>query len=163
MLVQIPALAVAGYYLGKAMKPYWPSWLQGWNYGGVPGMVLVFFVVTFWMFPRSVDAALNYTSVELFKLLGMPLLVGLPLAFSWGKLNFIGRSFIWANLISMLFVMGWLYLAAPVRLCNNYLVNQQVVFGKTELIITVGICLLWGGRAFFPAKSNEVTNHEEGA
>ena len=76
------------------------------------------------MLPRALDAALTNPLTEAAKFVSLPALVGLPLALAWQRLPIIGRGFILTNVISMLAVLGWLYIAAPVRICNNYLVGS---------------------------------------
>jgi len=45
-------------------------------------------------------------------------------------------------------VVGWLYVAAPVRVCNFYLVEQQVAAGAGLLAATVAVSLVAGAAAF---------------
>jgi len=148
LLGQLPLLAVSGYLLVPAIAKRWPSRLEGFNAEGFPGILLMVFVLLFWMLPRSLDAALTDPEMEIFKFISVPLLIGVPLAFSWPKLHIISKGFVWANLIAMLMVLGWLYLVSPVRLCNYYLQNQQEVLGQALLLLGAGIALFHAGRAF---------------
>lgn len=149
MLVQIPLLVVAGHLLGPAVARHWPRCLRGGNRGGIAGILLASFTLSFWMLPRSLDAALGDPLMEAAKFLSLPLLAGVPLALSWPRLHPVARGFVWANLISMLAVMGWLYLAAPVRLCNSYLVDQQTLLGWVLLLLTALTTLAWAAGVFF--------------
>lgn len=150
MVIQIPLLAFTGYLFGTGIRKHvWkPEWVQ-YNQNGIPGLIIAIFTSIFWLLPRSLDAALNNTTFELAKYLTAPLMIGLPLAFSWGRLSPIVKGFIWANVISMLFVMGWLYANAPVRLCNNYLKGQQVNLGITLIGLSLFFLFLFFCRAFF--------------
>ena len=145
MLVQVPLLVVAGWLLGQGRS----ETLRGWNANGIPGLLLALFAMAFWSLPRWLDAALSDPLWEALKFITVPVLVGLPLALSWPRLSDLARGFVWANAISMLAFMGWLYIAAPVRVCNNYLVDQQVVFGYSAMLIAVAIALYWIGKGFF--------------
>lgn len=65
------------------------------------------------------------------------LLVGVALLWAGLALPPV-RPFLEATLIGhmiiqipMLVVMGWLYVQSPVRLCNNYLFDQQTALGRT--------------------------------
>ncbi len=149
LLVQIPLLAVSGYLLGPVIGRLRPrGLLGGYNAGGVPGALLAMFVVSFWMLPRSLDAVLDDSFMELAKFVSVPVFIGIPFALSWHKLHAVAKGFIWANLISMLAVLGWLYLASPVRLCNYYLLDQQHVLGWAMLALAAGIAVFQVGGAF---------------
>ena len=148
LLVQIPLLAVSGYLLGPVIGRLRPRRLGGYNTGGVPGVLLAMFAASFWMLPRSLDAVLADSFMEIAKFVSVPVFIGIPLALSWHKLHAIAKGFIWANLISMLAVLGWLYLASPVRLCNSYLLDQQHVLGWAMLALAAGVAVCQAGGAF---------------
>lgn len=140
MLVQIPALIVAGFLIGMDLRSNWPKRLSGFNDGGVAGVLLAIFIITYWSLPRALDAALIYPTFEVLKFVSNTFLVGVPLALSWYKFHPVGKAFVWVNVISMVFVMSWLYIAAPIQLCNSYLENQQVVVGKAFFWIGIILC-----------------------
>lgn len=83
--------------------------------------------------------------METAKFLSLPLLAGFPLARSWPRLPGLVRATLWTNLIPMLGVMGWLYRESPVRLCNNYLLNQQDLLGWVLLAAAALLALYWSG------------------
>jgi cytosine/uracil/thiamine/allantoin permease len=147
MLIQMPLLAMAGIVVAGAMAERWRRSIEAWNGGGLPGLLLASFVASYWMLPRSLDAALGSAPAEVAKFLSLPLLLGLPLALGWPKLHSIARGFVVANLISMLGVVGWLYSEAPVRLCNYYLVDQQVSAGRALIAVAVAMTGAWFGCA----------------
>lgn len=152
MLVQLPLLAALGAYAAGSLPAGMRRWLDNGNAGGVPLTLLAVFAAAFWMLPRSLDGALNHGYMELAKFISLPLLVGVPLALSWHRLASIGRGFLWSNLLSMLVVLGWLYSVAPVRVCTNYLTDQQALLGRSLLFLAVLLTLwlvaglLFGGR-----------------
>lgn len=146
MLVQIPLLALAGWMVGNTVHD---SRYQQWNQKGIPGLLIALFGILFWMIPRWLDAALSEPFWEVAKFITVPLLIGLPLGASWFKISSFTRAIVWTNAISMLVVIGWLYVAAPIRVCNNYLVNQQEEFGYTAMLLALAIALYWIGRVFF--------------
>jgi hypothetical protein len=82
------------------------------------------------------------------KFVTLPLFVGAPLALSWDRLGFIGRGFVIANVLPMWAVVGWLYVVAPVRLCNFHLVEQQVAAGFGLLGAAVVLEVGMGALAF---------------
>jgi len=146
MLVQIPLLALAGWIIGKGL---FSSLFYDWNERGIPGLLIAVFAMFFWMIPRWLDAALSEPLWEVVKFITIPLLIGVPLGISWPRLSSFSRAVVWTNAISMLVVIGWLYVAAPVRVCNNYLVNQQEAFGYTAMLVALAIAIYWIGVVFF--------------
>lgn len=148
MLVQIPLLAVAGVLGAFALPPQLKRRIAVYNAYGLPFILLAGFASTYWMLPRALDTALTDPWMEAAKFASLPLLVGLPLAVSWRPLGTVGRGFVATNFISMLAVIGWLYIVAPVRVCNNYLVNQQTAAGWLLVAITGLLFLAWAAPAF---------------
>ena len=148
MLVQIPLLAFAGGLLATEIPASWTRRIAAWNGGGVSGILLALIVSSWWMAPRALDSALSSNSIELWKFVSLPLFVGAPVALSWRALGMIGRGFVLANVLPMWAVVGWLYVAAPVRLCNFYLVDQQVVAGAGLLAASIALSVAFGLRAF---------------
>lgn len=142
MLLQIPLLAAAGVLIARLLSARRQDALLAVCGGAVPCVVLALFASSYWMLPRALDAALGDPLTEAAKFISLPLLVGLPLALAWGQLTAIGRGFVWTNFISMLAVLGWLYIAAPVRVCNNYLVDEQ---GSTGWLMVKLAMLLFAG------------------
>lgn len=154
MLVQLPLLTAAGWLAAGAALPR--AALARWDDGGWTGIAVAALVSTYWMLPRALDAALASPLAEAGKFLSLPLLVGLPLRWSWPRLSPLGRGFMITNAISMLAFAGWLYIAAPVRVCVYYLADQQIAAGQGLLWAALlgGIALLLrclagpSGRAF---------------
>lgn len=142
MLVQIPLLAVAGWWLSPLLPKRLTDTLPAWNRSGISGIVLVSVVALFWMLPRSMDAALEVPWVEVAKFASVPLLMGLPLAISWPSAGFVVRGVYLVEVVATAFRMGWLYLISPQRLCSNYLLGDQQGLGKAMLAIGAAICLL---------------------
>lgn len=148
MLVQIPGLIASGYFLGLAVRSRISAIWMGWNHGGIPGLFMAIFTIAFWLLPRFVDAALTEPDMEIWKAITLPLFAGIPLAWSWRQLNPLVRCLVWANLLSMIFVMSWLYLSAPVRLCNNFLENQQHSLGTSLFLVGLALAAYWALQAF---------------
>ncbi|MEH7387933.1 hypothetical protein V7147_21415 [Bacillus sp. JJ1521] len=148
MLVQIPLLVCSGYFLAKGFPEKWRTFFLYFNENGIAGILITLFILTYWSLPRAIDAALNEPFMEIVKYTSLPFIAGVFLYYSWGLLGPISKAFIWANVISMLFVMSWLYLASPARLCNNYLVSEQQELGKTMFLVGLVICILFMGRVF---------------
>jgi hypothetical protein len=153
MLVQIPLLVAAGIVAGRLLPERYQGSLLADAGGAIPCVVLAIFASSYWMLPRALDSALANPLTEAAKFITLPALAGLPLALAWKQLSAIGRGFVWTNFISMLAVLGWLYIAAPVRLCNSYLLDQQT--GSGWLMIKIAMLLLagWLGMLFIGGDS----------
>jgi hypothetical protein len=140
MLVQLPLLIIAGWFLGEYMISKIPKVFIVSNDNGVPGIILFVAITMFWMLPRTLDEALTFPIYELFKFVSLPF-SGIILVDSWGKINALGRVFIYLNYLSMFALMGWLYLDSPIQICNNYLVDQQKILGWGFIFITAVMIL----------------------
>ncbi|MFL5617123.1 MAG: hypothetical protein ACJ79A_01870 [Gemmatimonadaceae bacterium] len=148
MLVQIPLLALAGAMAVRGVPLAWRSRIAGWNRRGVAGTTLALLASTWWMVPRALDLALASPAMEVTKFASLPLVVGAPLALSWRPLGGMGRGFVLANVLPMWAVVGWLYVVAPVRVCNFYLVDEQVTTGVGLLVASVAVGVAAGVLAF---------------
>jgi len=151
MLLQLPLLFVAGWLFRSAVPGGALSRLERWNAGGVTGLVLATVVGAYWMLPRSLDASTVDPGMAAAKYLSVPFLIGLPMAISWPRMGFVVRGFLLAESVAMLFRLGWVYRISPVRLCNNYGLDDQQRLGGALLVLGGGLLawlgwkLLWGG------------------
>ena len=148
MLVQIPLLAIVGALGATALPGPVKTSIAAWNRGGVSGTLLAVIASSWWMVPRALDWALASPLMEVAKFVTLPLFGGAPLALSWTSLGSIGRGFVIANVLPMWAVVGWAYIAAPVRVCNYYLVDQQVVAGVGLVGVAIAVGLAMGLPAF---------------
>jgi hypothetical protein len=157
MLVQIPLLAAVGWGVSHALSPMTRTRLLASCGGPFPPVLVSTFASSYWMLPRALDAALADPLVEAAKLVGVPLAVGFPLALAWPRLGAIARGFVLTNAFSMLAVLGWLYLAAPVRVCNAYAEQDQATAGRWMVTMAVVLFLGWLARWFVaaPARSSQ--------
>lgn len=143
VLVQLPLLIAAGWQVGRAFAENvtWRS--SDWNRGGLPLLILAVFTLAYWMLPRAIDGALTDPWQEALKFVSLPLLVGLPLAFAWPRAHGLVRGFLQAHAVSMLGVLAFLYTHAPIRICNAYLIDDQVRLGVGFLCAALGLAALW--------------------
>lgn len=139
MLVQIPLLAIVGALGVTAVPQRVRARIAEWNRAGVSGTLLALIASSWWMVPRALDWALASPLMEAAKFVTLPLFVGAPLALSWTRLGTMGRGFVIANVLPMWAVVGWAYIAAPVRVCNYYLVDQQVAAGVGLVIVSIAL------------------------
>ncbi len=149
MLVQMPLLVICGFMFCLLLRETRQNKLLAALGGATPSVLLALFAASYWMLPRALDAALSHPLAEVAKFISLPALVGLPLALAWKRLSLVGRGFVWTNLISMLALLGWLYIVAPVRVCNNYPVNQQESTGWLMVKLALILFLYWLSTLFF--------------
>ena len=142
MLVQIPLLALAGWLLAQGTPRVVDRSGSRWNHRGISGLLLASLTGMVWMLPLSMDAALDDPVVTIAKFLSVPLLIGTPIALSWPRAGFVVRGVVLVELIATMLRLGWLYLISPVRLCSNYLLDDQQRVGRILLVIGFVILLL---------------------
>ena len=150
MLVQLPLLALCGWWLAQALPRGVSRALTSWNRSGITGLLLASITGLFWMLPLALDRAIESPGFELAKFVSIPLLIGAALALSWPRAGFVVRAVVLAETIATAFRIGWLYLAAETALCANYLLGEQQVVGKLLLaaggVVLLGLLwkLVWG-------------------
>lgn len=159
MLVQFPLLAATGALAAGGLSPRWRARLEPWNRHGISGLICAALVSSFWMLPKALDDALAEPWLDAIKFVSLSLGVGFALAVSWRPAGLIGRGLFLGNLLPMMAVVGWLYVAAPVRLCNAYLPGQQESTG-TLLIAIAGLAMLAWLAGFFLSGAGESARGE---
>lgn len=150
MLLQFPLILLAGWLLAKMLPVQIKTGLQSWNYAGVTGLLAASMILMFWMIPRALDLVLINNTLEFLKFLSLAL-AGAALALSWPEAGIIVRGFFLGNVLPMMMVAGWLYIEAPVRLCNSYLSNDQLRTGSGLLALSIAGSLVWLYAFFMPA------------
>ena len=146
VLVEIPLLIFIGITIGSLMRQRMPRILDSIS---IPCVLLASFTLVFWMIPRWLDASLNDEFVAFIKYTSVPLLIGIPLALCWRNLHPIARGVVKIEFLAMLFRLGWIYLVAPDRLCNNYLLSEQQQLGNMLIILGFLVGMIWLGQVFF--------------
>ena len=154
MLVQLPLLAILGGWMANEILkiitikiPYHIS---------LPLLILALTTAIYWMLPRVLDASIEYTGYEVLKFITLPLFLGTPLVLGLRNVGPITKSFFFANLLSMLVVLAWVYIEAPIRLCNYYLINEQKLLGEALVYITIVFALVWIAKLFIGSKPKEL-------
>ncbi|MBI3223396.1 MAG: hypothetical protein HYZ46_10145 [Nitrosomonadales bacterium] len=150
MLLQFPLILLAGWLLAKGVPEQARSMAQTWNHAGIAGLLVVAMVLIFWMIPRALDLVLIDRTLEFWKFLTLAL-AGAALELSWQPAGMIVRGFFLGNMLPMMMVAGWLYVEAPVRLCNSYLSNDQLRTGSGLLALAIAGSMVWLHAFFMPS------------
>lgn len=152
MLLQFPLILLAGWLLAKGFSAQTKARLLQWNHAGIAGLLMASMVLMFWMIPRALDMALTSSALEFWKFLTL-LLAGVALELSWQAAGVIVRGFFLGNVLPMMMVVGWLYVEAPVRICNAYLASDQLRAGRGLLALAIAGSLIWLFAFFRPIHS----------
>ena len=142
MLVQYPLLALCGILLASALPERWQAHLARWNAHGIGGLAAVALILAVLMIPRVLDLALVGWRVALAKWLAL-LVCGAALRLSWQPAAWLVQGFFLGNVLPMTAVAATLYQESPVRVCNAYLLDDQVRLGQWLASICAAIALSW--------------------
>ena len=129
MLLEFPLLLIAGWCAGRlwlgsmrARRLLRATRMLDWH--GWTTLVLVGGIALVWMLPSALDAALLSPALNLLKIASW-WLAGWLLADGWRRMDAELLLFFVGNLAWMTASAGLLYIDAPVRLCVNYLQDDQ--------------------------------------
>ncbi len=142
MLLQFPLLMVAGALLAAALPDAWRRAAARWNDHGISGLFAVALILGVLMIPRVLDLALVDPAVETAKCLAL-VVCGAALYLSWRPAGWLVQGFFLGNLLPMMVVAGSLYESSPVRVCNAYLLDDQVQLGRLLVGLAAATALLW--------------------
>lgn len=157
VLVQLPLLVLCGVWVGLYVDKKWQLIIP--YYKALPLLLIALFTAMFWMLPRALDSSLEHDGYFMAKFLTLPLLLGVPLVLAWRNIGPITKAFVVTNIISMLVVLAWLYIEAPVRLCNYYLIDEQQMLGMCLLYIAGLLALLSPAKLFTGTQSKLKRSH----
>lgn len=161
MLVQVPLLALAGGWLARGTPGWLKRSLSAWNHRGISGLLLASLAGAIWMLPLAMDAALDDPRAELSKFLSVPLLIGAPIALSWPLAGFVVRGVVLLELIATMLRLGWLYRISPVRLCSNYLLDDQQRLGGILLVAGFAVLLMLAWKLMWGHVDSGHANHDD--
>jgi hypothetical protein len=146
MLLQFPVLLLAGGLLVGQMPASWLACAARWNGYGITGLALVGLTASLGMVPRLLDLALTDARVEVMKCLALAL-CGVALRLSWRPAGIIVQGFFLGNVLPMMAIAGSLYVDTPLRLCNQYRLDEQLRVGQSLIWLAAGVGALWLARA----------------
>ena len=142
MLLQFPALMVAGALIAGAAPIAWRKHVAAWNAHGIAGLTFAALVMALAMVPRLLDLALTHAPTEIAKFT-LLVLSGVALRLSWRAAGKVVQGFFLGNTLPMMGIAGWLYGDAPVRLCNAYRFDDQQAVGLALSWTAAGIAAAW--------------------
>ena len=142
MVLQFPLLMAAGALLAAALPPRARGAVARWNAHGIAGLVGVAMVLGVLMVPRVLDLALRDGATEAAKCAAL-VLAGAALRLSWRAAGLVVQGFFLGNMLPMTAVVGQLYIDAPLRLCNAYLLDDQARLGQWLIALAVLLALGW--------------------
>jgi hypothetical protein len=141
MLAQFPLLALAGALLARALPQRWRARTDAWNAHGIAGLLFTALVLMLLMIPRVLDLALVDARVEAAKWLAL-LACGAALQLSWRRAGLLVQGFFLGNMLPMTAAVGQLYADSPVRVCNAYLLDDQVRLGTGMVALAVVLAVV---------------------
>ncbi len=142
MLLQFPLIVLSGWLMAYILSDAIRDRLCRWNHAGITGLLMASLILMFWMIPRALDLVLVNNMLEFTKFLSL-LMAGAALHLSWSQSGMIVRGFFLGNVLPMMMVVGWLYVEAPVRICNAYLTNDQLRTGNGLMTLAIFGSLIW--------------------
>lgn len=142
MLLQYPLWLLAGALMAGTLGPGAQRRLARWNAHGIAGLAGVGVVLSVLMVPRVLDLALNDVLVETLKCAAL-LLAGAALRLSWNATGLVLQGFFLGNVLPMMVVVGQLYIDAPLRLCNAYLLDDQARLGHWLIALAAVLAMAW--------------------
>jgi hypothetical protein len=142
MLLQIPLVVGAGWWLAVVSPARWHREMQTWNPGGVAGLVLAVVLGAVVMTPRVLDAATYNVGDDALKL-ACAFGCGIAAGASWQPAGIPGQAFVVGNVCWMLAAAGLLLRDWPQRVCAAYLEQDQRIAGTGLVLWAVTLALLW--------------------
>jgi hypothetical protein len=165
MLLQLPLLVVAGWLLAgagwlrtKAAPPRRTLRTIAFDQHGVTGLTALLFISAYWMIPRALEQSINSPLAEVAKFISL-LALGGTLPGSLRRANWIVQLFFLGNFSWMMAIAGIQYQNMPQRLCNAYLLDDQIATGIALVIVSIAIAAAWCWRLAPAISSNSLRTH----
>lgn len=143
MLLEFPVLLASGWALQRILLRQpparrWARFLVTFDWRGWCGATLASLVAAAWMLPALLDLSLLVPVLALAKYASW-FITGWVLAGSLRRMDREVLLFLAGNLAWMMGTAGMLYLDAPVRLCVNYLQDDQQHTGTALILAAVAL------------------------
>lgn len=140
MLVQLPALFIAGWFIfghTNLIKS-----LAKIDAHGLTSFVFILSVSSYWMIPRALELSIRSSSYETAKFITI-IFAGAVAPSALKRGNQIIQLFFVGNFCAMAAIFGLLYQDQFKQLCNAYTVDDQTFAGVGLVIIACTIPLFW--------------------
>jgi hypothetical protein len=155
MLVQMPALVMAGWFL--SYSPWSKKLLAtSWNRYGLTGFTAMQAVMAYWMLPSAIDRAVVVPLADAAKVTSL-LFAGALLSDSMQRSPRMLQLFFVGYIVSMLAWLGLYFVTTEVRLCNAYSLSSQIITGKGLVLASLGISVAWLYRSIVARSSVAAT------
>ena len=145
MLVQVPLLIACGAVLAAGTPRSLRERVGRWNSHGIAGLFAFALVTALLMIPRLLDLAVADAAVDAAKALAL-LACGALLRLSWASAGPLVQAFFLGNVLPMTAAVGQAYQDSPLRLCNAYLLDDQVRVGQALVTVAALLALAWLAR-----------------
>jgi hypothetical protein len=142
MLLQLPVLVGAGLALAHALPESVRARVASYDEHGIAGLFAIMFLSAYWMIPRALESVLTSPLAELAKF-STCVLAGVLLPGILARADRITQIFFLGNFASMMAITGMLYQDSSQRLCNYYLLDDQLVAGSGMVIYAIAAVLAW--------------------
>lgn len=142
MLLQFPLVVLAGYLLTGSLPSPVEDRLQRWNAYGLTGLLAAALLLAMLMIPRLLDLALVDMRIEVAKWIAL-LAAGAALRLSWARSGLLGQFFFLGNMLPMTAMAGQLFIDSPLRVCNAYLLDDQIRVGQGLIAACAVVGIAW--------------------
>ena len=150
MLLQYPLLILCGAGLARGLlaapavrAPARQPPRSNWNAHGITGLFGTALALAVLMIPRVLDLALLHPWVACAKMAAL-VACGAAIYRSWRPAGWLVQGFFLGQVLPMMAVVGSLYETAPTRVCNAYLLGDQMLLGQWLTWLAAAIALVWG-------------------
>ncbi|MDM0010779.1 hypothetical protein QTI19_38890, partial [Variovorax sp. J22R203] len=143
MLIQFPAILVAGALIYSSLPDQLRTRTARWNFLGLSGLTYLAVVLAVVMVPRVLDLAAVDARVEAFKFSALAT-AGAVLGPSWKAAGTVIQAFFIGTVLPMMIAVASIYTDVSIRLCNSYGLDEQQKLGYELMVIAVlaGVCWL---------------------
>ena len=109
---------------------------------GIVGLTFFLLLSAYWMIPKALDDVLVSPGAEIGKFAAF-FLAGLMLPGTLARANRVTQLFFLGNFSWMTAIVGMLYQDTAVRLCNAYLLEDQLIAGQGLVILSIAVPAVW--------------------